>query len=105
MFSRLERERFIEKMVAYVRSNSCSQAGKVPEKELARDIDHLVDKAMSYGYSKQQDIYYFIELVLMCGDDFENNPKYSSLVSNLRRNNGNGLLSIKRLYNSIKKSR
>ena len=105
MFSQVQRNRFVVKVVAYIRSNSCNQIDNVSEKELIKDVNYLIDKAVSYGYKKQQDIFYFIEIVLMCGENFENNPKYSLLVSNLRRNNEKSPVPIKQLYYSIKLGR
>jgi len=104
-FNQYHRNQFIEKMLTYIQSHSCINAEKFHEKELKKDISDLINKAMSYGYTKQNDIYYFIEIILMCGVNFEKEPKYQELVSNLNKNKEGRLVPIKQLYHFIKRKR
>lgn len=98
-------EQFIEKMASYILSLTKKPTEAVTMSELKKSVRTIIARAKSYGYTKQQDVYYFLEIILMCGSNFDSNAKYDWLTASLQ-NNATGTTSpIKPLYNLVKNNK
>lgn len=101
MFAAHGDRRFVLKIARYLADIAKQQAQQVAQEILEKDAEYLVDRAKSYGYRNYQDVYYFIELVLVCGDDFEQNPQHQWLVEQLSRNCPARRVPVKPLYEVV----
>lgn len=101
IFANHQDQLFINDMVTYLRSCAGKQADNIFDKTFETEVRLLIDKAKAYGYSNHQDVYYFIEVALICGEDFETNPQYQWLTDNLKRNNPQELVPVKQLYDAV----
>lgn len=97
-FGQGQRTMFVQEMVKHLERCCSKQVEHLSEEEIESVVEAVIAKANLYHYVKRHDILCFMEIVFMCGSDFENDPKYDWLTQNLRRNSTHSSVDAQQLW-------
>lgn len=92
--------RFEDEMVLHSREFTPRLCEVIGEDQLRVALRQAMSRAGTYGFTNQGPIRLYIELIFLCGSDFDNDPQYPTLAKILN-DPGDQMLRAEQIYDGI----
>ena len=100
VFERAALRRFEDEMVAHSKEFSPRLCEVIGEEQLRVALRQAMNRAGTYGFTYRGSIRLFIELMFLCGSDFDNDPQYPALADILNAS-GDQMQRAEQIYEGI----
>ena len=100
VFEHAALRRFEDEMVVHSREFTPSLCEVIGDEQLRVALRQAISRAGTYGFTHQGPIRLFIELMFLCGSDFDNDPQYPALADILNAS-GDQMQRAEQIYQGI----
>lgn len=100
VFEQAALRRFEDEMVVHSKEFTPNLCKVIGEEQLRVALRQAIGRAAAYGFTYQGPIRLFIELMFLCGSDFDNDPQYPALADILNAS-GDQMQRAEQIYQGI----